>query len=293
MAEGNLKKSYTDLCISLGIEDIDNTKGSVERLIQITAYQGFDPKAIISHFINKKGSINTLVQIITILLHRGPGVYGTKTKGNTLTLHNSNTWFCTLPRYTNRMLAKMKTLDLCSYKLHVAEALLAALPPPNEEISDSEDENEAIPRNRPAGPPSTARRQPVPAVNQPFDVNVISQPEPAPYDVIEILGSNQTLVDKYNDKRVLASNYLDLILNYKASKTESVASLNNFVEKFGTAVSALKALDINDLSDIILVHLASGKLSPDTVRLFERSLQKDEMPTFKKMLEFVKENVRI
>ncbi|KAI5707453.1 hypothetical protein M8J77_002837 [Diaphorina citri] len=87
MAEGNLKKSYTDLCISLGIEDIDNTKGSVERLIQITAYQGFDPKAIISHFINKKGSINTLVQIITILLHRGPGVYGTKTKGNTVSLN--------------------------------------------------------------------------------------------------------------------------------------------------------------------------------------------------------------
>ncbi|KAI5735483.1 hypothetical protein M8J77_018916 [Diaphorina citri] len=103
----------------------------------------------------------------------------------------------------------------------------------------------------------------------------------------------QTLVDKYNDKRVLASNYLDLILNYKPSKTESVVSLNNFVEKFGTAVSALKALDINDLSDIILVHLASGKLSPDTVRLFERSLQKDEMPTFKKMLEFVKEQAKI
>ncbi|KAI5703621.1 hypothetical protein M8J75_014176 [Diaphorina citri] len=117
------------------------------------------------------------------------------------------------------------------------------------------------------------------------ELELLVNPPPPPPPV--------TLVDKYNDKRVLASNYLDLILNYKPSKTESVVSLNNFVEKFGTAVSALKALDIDDLSDIILVHLASGKLSPDTVRLFERSLQKDEMPTFKKMLEFVKEQAKI
>lgn len=49
-----------------------------------------------------------------------------------------------------------KTLDLCSFKLHVAEALLDAPPPPNEDLSDSEDED--VPRNRPAGLPSAARR---------------------------------------------------------------------------------------------------------------------------------------
>ncbi|KAI5708751.1 hypothetical protein M8J76_015890 [Diaphorina citri] len=150
----------------------------------------------------------------------------------------------------------MKTLDLCSYKLHVAEALLAALPPPNEEISDSEDENEAIPRNRPAGPPSTARRydqyghfaknlneqsktidalsQPVPAVNQPFDVNVISQPEPAPYDVIEILGA------EVKDKWKILKDFYRKRVNFKHTSSGSAAQSPRKKWKFEEQMNFIK-----------------------------------------------------
>lgn len=103
----------------------------------------------------------------------------------------------------------------------------------------------------------------------------------------------QSLIDRYNDKRNLCCNYIESLLNFKSAKSESVGTLNNFVEKFGTTVSALKALALDNLDDIIIVHLAANKLCPDTVKLFERTLEKDEMPTFDKLIAFVKDQSRI
>ncbi|KAL1454491.1 hypothetical protein WDU94_010734 [Cyamophila willieti] len=50
------------------------------------------------------------------------------------------------------------------------------------------------------------------------------------------------LVEKYDDKRSLASHYLDVIFSYKPLKSEGSAQLGALVDKFGATVSALKAL---------------------------------------------------
>ncbi|KAL1448534.1 hypothetical protein WDU94_007609 [Cyamophila willieti] len=56
-----------------------------------------------------------------------------------------------------------------------------------------------------------------------------------------------TLVEKYDDKRSLATHYFDQILQFKSGKQESVEHLNWFVDKLGSNVSALKALGLPDL----------------------------------------------
>ncbi|KAI5644845.1 putative peptidase (DUF1758) domain-containing protein [Phthorimaea operculella] len=49
----------------------------------------------------------------------------------------------------------------------------------------------------------------------------------------------------------------------------SSSSLNNFVESFNAAVSALENLNIDDLKDFILLNLAMRKLDPITAQAFE------------------------
>ncbi|KAL1446902.1 hypothetical protein WDU94_003683 [Cyamophila willieti] len=65
------------------------------------------------------------------------------------------------------------------------------------------------------------------------------------YDVIW-----NNLVEKYDDKRSLASHYLDVIFSYKPLKSEGSAQLGALVDKFGATVSALKALGLDNLGKI-------------------------------------------
>ncbi|XP_026684463.1 uncharacterized protein LOC113470313 isoform X3 [Diaphorina citri] len=106
------------------------------------------------------------------------------------------------------------------------------------------------------------------------------------YDIIF-----DALVEKYNDKRVIASHYLDTLFSYKPIRTESSVQLGNFVDKFGATVAALRALDI-DIGEFILFYLANSKLDEETRRAFETSLV-EEMPTFKKLLEFLSSRTKM
>lgn len=100
------------------------------------------------------------------------------------------------------------------------------------------------------------------------------------YDIIY-----KALTDKYDDKRGLASHYMDTLFSYKPLRGESGFHLGNFVDKYGATVAALNALDM-DVGEFMLFYLANSKLDEETRRAFETSLQ-EEMPTFKKLLEFL------
>ncbi|KAI5752311.1 hypothetical protein M8J77_015778 [Diaphorina citri] len=114
---------------------------------------------------------------------------------------------------------------------------------------------------------------------------------PATADNYEILFNH--LVEKYNDKRSLSSSYLDTLINFKPLKLESGNSLGMFTDKFCATVLALKALNIQNLEDYVFVHLACNKLCPETVKTFEMSIAKDELPTFDKLMCFLKEQTKI
>ncbi|KAI5747455.1 hypothetical protein M8J77_014784 [Diaphorina citri] len=108
------------------------------------------------------------------------------------------------------------------------------------------------------------------------------------YDVIWNL-----LVAKYEDKRCLATNYLDLIFNFKSNKTESGKHLGLFSDQVGAAVAALKALEIPNLEDFILFYIGNSKLDDQSRRLFENSLGPQEIPSFDKLLQFTQNQSKI
>lgn len=108
------------------------------------------------------------------------------------------------------------------------------------------------------------------------------------YDVIW-----ENLVSKYEDKRQLATHYMDTLFQFKAQKVESSQSLSLFVDKFGSTVAALQALDIPDLQEFILFYIGNLKLDDQTRRMFETSLKQNELPTFSKLLKFVDNQSKI
>lgn len=97
------------------------------------------------------------------------------------------------------------------------------------------------------------------------------------------------LTDKYEDKRILANSYLEQLFRFKQSQAETYQSLNSFIEKFHTAVTALKKLNPPDLVDYFLAYLALEKLNPEIQKLFENTKRKTEMPSYQKIVDFVKE----
>uniref|UniRef100_A0A8D8V4D5 Uncharacterized protein n=1 Tax=Cacopsylla melanoneura TaxID=428564 RepID=A0A8D8V4D5_9HEMI len=101
------------------------------------------------------------------------------------------------------------------------------------------------------------------------------------------------LVDKYLDSRVLFSSYFDQILSLKSVKCDSATQLNNFVDKFTSMVSCLKALDLENLGDTLLCHIGSSKLDSDLRKQFEISVKNVKEPSVDLLLGFLKEQVKI
>ncbi|XP_031337366.1 uncharacterized protein LOC116166529 [Photinus pyralis] len=103
----------------------------------------------------------------------------------------------------------------------------------------------------------------------------------------------KALVDKFDDKRLIANSYIEQLLNFKQAQGETFASLNLFIETFHSAVTALRKLEIEDLADYLLSYLAFSKLNPDTQRLFENTRRKSEIPSYDDIVTFVKEQAKI
>ncbi|XP_008484679.1 uncharacterized protein LOC103521349, partial [Diaphorina citri] len=97
------------------------------------------------------------------------------------------------------------------------------------------------------------------------------------------------LVDKYLDSRVLVSSYFDQILNLKSVKCDSITHLNNFVDKFTSMVECLRALDIENLGDVLLCHIGASKLDPELRKQFEISVKGEDEPGVDLLLSFLRE----
>lgn len=95
-----------------------------------------------------------------------------------------------------------------------------------------------------------------------------------------------TLLSKYQDKRQIAANYLEQIIQFKPLTQATCSALDMFIERFCSSVAALKQLDIQDLSDYVITHIALSKLDLETVKLFEQQ-NKTPLPTFDNLHEFI------
>lgn len=101
------------------------------------------------------------------------------------------------------------------------------------------------------------------------------------------------LVERYQNKRILAITYLDKILNYPALKLSgNFQELQTLTNLFYESVHALKALNIQNLGDFILFHLISRILDMDTRKRFE-SQNSSQVPSFSELLKFLQDYVKV
>ncbi|XP_047999640.1 uncharacterized protein LOC125236758 [Leguminivora glycinivorella] len=102
-----------------------------------------------------------------------------------------------------------------------------------------------------------------------------------------------SLLDRFQDKRTLASTYMDQMLNLKINGPASSSNFQTFIDKFVTAANALKSLKLDDLSDFMLMHIALKKLDQETLRAFEMLHRNTKLPTFRDLSDFMKSQFRI
>lgn len=113
------------------------------------------------------------------------------------------------------------------------------------------------------------------------------------------VGSNykiiwDSLIEKYDNTRVLANSYLEQILELKPASSATANNLNNILENCDSAYQALQKLDIKNLADFVFAYLLFSKLDNETKGLFENTYRKSSTaPTYAKVLEFVQEQARI
>ncbi|XP_061707388.1 uncharacterized protein LOC133517655 [Cydia pomonella] len=102
-----------------------------------------------------------------------------------------------------------------------------------------------------------------------------------------------SLIDRFQDKRTLASTYMDQMLNLKINGPASSSNFQTFIDKFVTAANALKSLKLDDLCDFMLLHMALKKLDQETLRAFEMLHRDTKLPTFRNLTDFMKSQFRI
>lgn len=108
------------------------------------------------------------------------------------------------------------------------------------------------------------------------------------YDVVW-----QSLLDKYQDNRMLVGKYLDKMLNFPALKSESPVNLNNFIETFDHSYRAIHALNIEHLSSYVLCHIALRGLDPNTRKTFEQGIDQKTIPTYDQLMSHVHNQIKI
>lgn len=102
----------------------------------------------------------------------------------------------------------------------------------------------------------------------------------------------QTLIDKYEDKRMLASAYMNQLFDFKPLNNATANSLESFNDQFVSAVRALNNLKIDNMQDLFILHVALKKLDSETVRAFETSVG-SRIPSFDELVQFVTNRTKV
>lgn len=100
----------------------------------------------------------------------------------------------------------------------------------------------------------------------------------------------QAIRDAYDNKRLLASAYLNRVLNFQPLKDKpTVDSLKTFLTSVCDSVSSFELLKIEHESKFILFHLAYRLLDRSTREQFQNAHREFEFPTFEQLFKFIKD----
>lgn len=103
----------------------------------------------------------------------------------------------------------------------------------------------------------------------------------------------KSLLDKYQDNRMLLGRYMEKMLCFTPISKESSTQLNTFMETFEHSYKAIQALNINNLNSYVMCHIALRALDSQTRKLFEQSLDQKSVPTFDDLITFVHNHIKV
>jgi hypothetical protein len=96
------------------------------------------------------------------------------------------------------------------------------------------------------------------------------------------------LLSRFDNKRLLASMYIDEIMNFENLTFESPAKLRQLLDTVNENISALERIRLSDsLGDFIIFQTVIKKLDKRTRHLFEEEYSKDEFPTLENLKYFL------
>ncbi|KAK9507919.1 hypothetical protein O3M35_007679 [Rhynocoris fuscipes] len=105
----------------------------------------------------------------------------------------------------------------------------------------------------------------------------------------------ESLNRRFNNKRVLASSYLQRIRSFRpsAQQFDNLTHLRSFLNAVGESFSALRSLEIANEADFLKLYLALECLDSDTRKLYEDKQQGQEFPTYDSLIEFIQQRCQI
>ncbi|XP_063915672.1 uncharacterized protein LOC135131754 [Zophobas morio] len=97
------------------------------------------------------------------------------------------------------------------------------------------------------------------------------------------------LTDRYKNKRLIVQNHIHAIFNLQPMN-KSPSSLRELLDGISTHLAALTTQNVDVTSwDVLLIYLTTTKFDFLTKREWESRLKANELPTWKQMVEFLKQ----
>lgn len=118
-------------------------------------------------------------------------------------------------------------------------------------------------------------------------------------NAVELTAANyevawNALEDRYHNKKLIVKAYLDAIFAIEPMRKESFESLSQIVSDFEKNLQMLQKMEERTEGwSTILVHMVCSKLDPVTLRLWETSHNSKEVPTYRNLVNFLKNHCAV
>ncbi|XP_039289297.1 uncharacterized protein LOC120352500 [Nilaparvata lugens] len=101
------------------------------------------------------------------------------------------------------------------------------------------------------------------------------------------------LEERYDNKRLIATNHITAIESPPAVKRNCAQSLRAFIDFCKSHIAALQALELKNLTDLLYMHKMLLQLDSNTVKEWEKSVPIDSIPTIEKFWNFLESQCKV
>lgn len=112
--------------------------------------------------------------------------------------------------------------------------------------------------------------------------------EAIPFDPEHYDLAYTTLVERYTNPRILASFYLNKILEHPPLKYPNLGAFRQIIDTFNINVEALKSLKVDDLLGFVFLQIALRLLDTNSRKQFEQEYKNVTFPQLKHLIDFLR-----